>query len=702
MWGIKDPVTLEYFELGEEENFVLQLLDEPATLSGVCQAFRERFRPRTLSEEELRGFLGQLLSQNLILSEAPGHGPRLVEKGQAFQSRSRRMKWTSLLAIRFRGFDPDRLLSGMLLKLGWLFSPWAVGVGLLLMLSAITLVAVQFEELIARLPAAQAWLTVPNLLWLSLLLAIVKVLHELGHGLTCKRFGGECHELGVMLLVLTPTLYCNVSDIWMLKNKWQRIAVSVAGMWVEAVIASACTLLWWFSEPGLFHSLCLNLMFLCGVSTLLLNGNPLLRYDGYYVLADWLEIPNLQQQSTSAVRGQFSRWFCGFDAGVSADLHWQRRWGLVTYGVTSSVYRLMITGLMLWGLHHWLEPLGLEVVAQLLAVPTLGFVLLAPLMSVASFLKSPSNREQIHWPRFWLRTGFTLAGLVFLLSYPLPSRVTANVFVDEDEAQRVYVTMSGTLVDSVHAGDHVVAGQELARLKDPQLTLQLAQLQGELNLQRLRLENLERQRVSDPLVAQSIPTLREAVRDLEQQLVQRQLDEERLHLRSQQSGIVLPEPWPIEGTPVGTLTSWTGSPLDQRNRGCFLRAGTTLCRVGPPQSRSAVLLINQDDINLVHTGQLVRIVWNEMSGEFFQGEIVELSGLNLTALAQDTRIGRVLPVRNTSQGVRPIGTWYQARLRLQETAAPVLRGSSGIAKIEVKSQSLIQRFSRWFTQTFAL
>ena len=701
VWGLKDPVTLGYFELGEEAYFVLNQMQGHATWEGICEAFHKQFRPRTLSTEELRGFLGQLLSQSLLLSEAPGHGARLVEKSIAVQSRRRWMKWASLLAIRFRGFDPDNLLNWMLRGLGWLFSPWAIAFGLLLMLSAVTLVTVQFDELIGRLPAAQAWLTVPNLLWLSLLLAIVKILHEFGHGLTCKRFGGECHELGVMLLVFTPTLYCNVSDIWMLKSKWQRIAVSAAGMWVEAVIASACTLLWWFSEPGLFHSLCLNLMFLCGVSTFLFNGNPLLRYDGYYVLADWLEIPNLQQQSASAIRGQLCRWFCGFDGGGGTDLSSRRRWGLLTYGVASSMYRVVITCLMLWGLHRWLEPLGLAVLAQLLALPTLGLMCLSPLTTGVAFLKSPLNREQIRWPRFWLRSGITLAALALLLSYPLPSRVTATAILDEGEAQRVYVTFAGTLMDSVAVGQHVEVGQEIARLQEPQLAVQIAQSEGELNQQRLRLEHLERRRVSEPALAQSIPAVRETVRDLERQLAQRRLDAERLILRAPVSGTVLPGPSRTLEATSAMLTSWSGSPLDVRNRGSFLQAGTTLCLVGQPQSRSAVLLVNQDDINLVRSGLRVRLLWNQFSSNIDQGEIVELSALDLDTLSPEATVRRNLPSRQTSRGVRPVGTWYQARVTLLESGTPLLRGATGIAQIQVEPQSLFDRFLRWFRQTFA-
>ena len=702
-WGIKDPVTLGYFELREEAFFVLNQLDGQSTIEGVCHSFHERFRPRSISVEELRGFLGQLVTQSLVVAEAPGHGRMLVAKEQTVRSRRRWMRLASLLAIRFRGFDPDRLLGGMLSWLGWLFSPWAVAAGLLLIVSAITLVTVQFEELLARLPDAQALLSVPNLIWLSLLLAAVKVLHEFGHGLTCKRFGGECHELGFMLLVFTPTLYCNVSDIWMVNEKWQRIAVSAAGMWVEAVIAASCTLLWWFSAPGLFHSLCLNLMFLCGVSTFVFNGNPLLRYDGYFVMADWLEIPNLQQQATSAVRGRLSGWFCGFDSGAGDDPSSRREWGLFAYGVASSAYRVMLTFLILWGLHRWLEPLGFGVFVQFLAVPTLGLMVLTPLATAVKFLRTPANRTRIDWSRFWLRAGVTLAALVLLLNVPLPSRVTAGALVDDDDAQRVYVTFAGTLTNGARLGQHVEAGQEVARLEEPRLKVTLTQLEGELNQQRLRLEHLERRRVSEPNVAQNIPTVREAVRDLEQQLAQRHRDAERLVLRSPCAGTVLPASRQRGMTSSGALPTWTGSPLDERNRGSFLREGTTVCLIGNPVSRAALLMVNQDDINLVRIGQRVRLLWNELSGEILHGEIVELAALDLDTLSREAVVRLNLPARTTASGiVRPVGTWYQARVRLDETDTPLPRGSAGTAKILVEPQSLFSRLERWLEQTFPL
>ena len=175
-------------------------------------------------------------------------------------------------------------------------------------LAAAALVFTHFDAFQARLPTFQQFFAGHNWLLLAAALAGAKVLHEFGHGLACKRFGGECHEMGVMLLVFTPCLYCNVTDSWMLPSKWRRAAIAAAGMYVELALAAGATFLWWFSNPGIVNSLSLNTMFICSVSTLAFNANPLLRYDGYYILSDLLEIHNLRQKADAVIRRAVTRW----------------------------------------------------------------------------------------------------------------------------------------------------------------------------------------------------------------------------------------------------------------------------------------------------------------------------------------------------------------------------------------------------------
>jgi len=700
-WGIKDPLSLAYFELSDEAFYVLNQLDGRPTFAEICAAFHSRFFPRTLSTDDLRAFLGQLISQNLVIAEGFGRGRAIAKQKQVVQSRQRWARVSNLLAIRFRGLDPDNMLDRILSWVGWIFSPVATAIGAVLIASALMLIVLHFDEFISRMPEARALISVPNLVSISFLLAIVKILHEFGHGLACKRYGGECHELGVMLLVFTPTLYCNVSDVWMLKSKWQRMAVSLAGMWVEAVLAAACTLLWWISAPGLFNSLCLNLIFLCGLNTIIFNGNPLLRYDGYFVLSDWLEVPNLQQQAALIVRSMICRWFCGFDSDGVSEMPSRRRWGLFFYGVASLTYRCLLTLIILWGLYRWLNPMGLGALVQVFSVFTVGSMLCVPLLMTARFFGSSANRASVDWGRLFWRCGVTLIAFVILFSIPFPCRVLTEAIADDGDAESVYVTIAGTLIESAHVGQTVETGQVIARLEDPQLDVKLTQLAGEVAQQRLRLGQLERRRVSEPNLAQVLPMVRESVRDLEQQLSHRQRDAERLVVTAPRSGTVLAAPNPRISTRSGALAGWTGSPLDTANLGGFLRVGTKLCSVGTEGTQSAVILINQDDINLVRVGQQVRFMWTALSGEIQYGEIIELAEFDVDKLPREMIMKLNVPVRATSRGgFRPIGKWYQARVKLAELQVPLLHGTTGSAKVLVEPQSLASRITRWLAQTF--
>jgi putative peptide zinc metalloprotease protein len=702
-WGIKDPLTLAYYELRDEEYFVLQQLSGQATVDDICNSFNDRFRPATLSPAELQQFIGQLISQGLLIAAGAGYGRMLVARDQQTRSRRFWMRLSSVLCIRFRGIDPDWLLEWLLNRIGWIFSPAMLFASLLLIGWGIVLVVVQFDHVIERLPDAHALLATQNLIWLPMLLAVVKVLHEFGHGLACKRFGGECRELGAMLLVFTPTLYCNVSDSWMLRDKWKRIAVSAAGMWVELIIASISTLLWWFSTPGLFHSMCLNLMIICGVSTLLFNGNPLLRYDGYFILSDWLEIPNLQQQSVESIRGGICWWFCGIRDRSFADSSRARRWLLLGYGVASSTYRVLLAFLILWSLYYWLEPYGLAAFVQLLAVPMIGLMFLRPVLAASRFFRTSQNRQQINWPRLVSRAAFCGLLLIAILFLPVPSRVRAGALLDQGDAHRVYSTLGGTLVQSVKLGATVEAGQEVARLVDPQLQTQLVRLEGEYNLHVLRLGQLERRRILDPEVAALIPATREAKHDFEVQLTQLRDAAERLVLKSPCDGIVLPA-MPQSGLALpGALPTWAGSALDDQNTGCFVKPGTTLCLVGLRESREATLLVNQDDINLVQIGQPVRTVWRELAGEVLTGNVTEIAALDLETLPREAVQRLNLPARSTSDGTLvPVGTWYRVRVHLDSTNLPLVRNSAGEAKILVAPQSLGRSMLRWLSRTFAL
>ena len=304
-WVVKEPVGLNYFRFHDEEYAILGMLDGRTSLQEMKDNFQKQFAPQRITLQDLQQFVGMLHRSGLVISCSSGQGRQLRRRGDTKKRKELLGKLSNVFALRFRGIDPERLLNFLIPFTWWLFTPACLIVFLMFGLSALTLVAMNFAEFRAKLPTFEQFFAASNWIYLGITMAVVKILHEFGHGLSCKKFGGECHEMGLMLLVFTPCLYCNVSDSWMLPNKWQRVFIGAAGMYVELILASIATFLWWYSEPGLLNFLSLSVMFICSVSTVVFNGNPLLRFDGYYILMDILEIPNLRPKSTEILR----RWF---------------------------------------------------------------------------------------------------------------------------------------------------------------------------------------------------------------------------------------------------------------------------------------------------------------------------------------------------------------------------------------------------------
>ncbi len=341
-WIVKEPVNLQYYRFEEEEFAILNMLDGKSSLDDIAAKFEAQFPPQTIKVEELQSFIGMLHRSSLIISGTPGQGEQLKKRRDERKNKERLALFSNILSMRFKGIDPDRFMNKSYPYVRWFFTKTCLLLCCFLALSALTLVLVQFEEFQTRLPSFHTFFDSENWLWLGLVLSVTKIIHEFGHGFSCKHFGGECHEMGIMFLVLTPCLYCNVSDSWMLPSRFHRAAIGAAGMYVEIVLASICTFLWWFSNPGPLNYVCLNIMFVSSVSTIMFNANPLLRYDGYYILSDLMEIPNLRQKASSILNRKMGAWFLGLEQPEDPFLPKRNHLFFAIFTIASALYRWVI------------------------------------------------------------------------------------------------------------------------------------------------------------------------------------------------------------------------------------------------------------------------------------------------------------------------------------------------------------------------
>jgi putative peptide zinc metalloprotease protein len=537
-------------------------------------------------------------------------------------------------------------------------------------------------------------------------LGVTKVLHEFGHGLACTNFGGECHEMGIMVLVLTPCLYCNVSDSWMLPSKWHRAAIGAAGIYVEIVLSSICTFLWWFSEPGLFHNLCLNVMFISSVSTIVFNANPLLRYDGYYILSDLLEIPNLRQKATSILSRKLSEWCLGMEPPEDPFLPQRNQVLFAIYSIAAAGYRWVVAFSICWFLYKLFLSYDLKIVGQIVVLMSLYGLLIMPLYQVGKFFYVPGRIEQVKKPRFYTSLGVVVALLLAVFLVPLPNSVICTLEIQARDAQPVYVDVAGEAISlDVVPGQQVVAGQQLAQLRNIDTDLALAKLEGSANEYRAKRDSLTQQSFRNFRVGDQIPQVDEAIRAVEGQLKEKRRDKERLKLVAPEAGTVLPPPMTTRHEPTDEkLPTWSGTPLDPENRGEVLDQGVLFCQVGDPKRLEAVLIVDQADRNIVREGQSVDLKIEGLPSITWTSKIAEIaeSELKVTPQRLSTQSGGEVPTKtDPTTGVqKPMSTSYQARVPIDDTDGLLRLGLRGQARVYTDWIPLGTRLWRLVAHTF--
>ncbi len=713
-WVIKDPVGLNYFRFQEEEFALLKLLDGRSSLDDLKRGFEENFAPQQISVEELGQFVGMLHRSGLVIADMPGQGRQLLKRRGERKRQELLGSLANILAIRFKGIDPERMFRGLYPLVRWFFTRTALVLCVLLALSALLLVFVNFDMFWSKLPSFQQFFRSGNWLWLAVAVAATKVLHEFGHGMSCKHFGGECHELGFMMLVLTPCLYCNVSDSWMLPNKWHRAAIGAAGMYVELVLASIATYVWWFSEPGFTNQLALNTMFVCSVSTVVFNANPLLRYDGYYILSDISEIPNLRQKASTILSRKMGVWCLGLEEPDDPFLPQRNQAFFALYSVASALYGWFVTFSILMFLYRVFEPYHLEVIGQIIGMAALGGLVVRPAWQLGKFFYVPGRLEQVKKERVRLSVAIGVALVAAVLFLPLPYRIFCPLSVEAQDAKTVYVEVPGQLVEVlVKPNQKVTKGDVLARLVNKDVEIAIEDLKAHKKQYEAQLESLMRERFSQKEAGLEMPHIRESLTAVDDQLKEKQSDLDHLELRAPIDGYVIPPPpvpEPPEREMSDRLPSWWGSPLDPKNLGAFLKPGVTFCQIGDPRKMQAALVIDQSDVDLVaskteqHNGSWVTIKLDEMPGDTFSSQVVDISRMDLKQSPRELshKYGGDLQTKTDAAGVeRPLNASYQAVAPIANDEQLLVVGLRGRGKISADHWlSLGARAWRWFGQTF--
>ena len=648
-WTLHDPARNQFYRLGWREFEMLSRWDSGSPANLIARLRRETtldVEPEDVEE------MAKFLSLHSLLASRSAEGTRLL-LAKAARYRQHWAMWLlkNYLFLRVPLFRPDRWLDRVYPRLAWLFSPAFRNTVIGLALLALYLVARRWDAFVDTFTYL---FSIEGAVYFAIALSAMKVVHEMGHALTAKRYGCRVPSMGIALLVLWPVLYTDVTETWKLVSRRERLAVGLAGVTAELVFAVFATLAWSFLPDGPVRGAAFILATSSWISTLLLNLSPFMRFDGYFVLSDWLEMPNLHGRAFAIARWWLREQLFGLGDPPPEELPAGRRRFLIVFSFATWLYRVSVF-------------LGIAVLVYHFAIKAVGIAMGA--VEVGYFLIRPVWMEmQALWKlrdrlRFNIRTLATLAGLagiVLLLAVPWRSSIEAPALLRSATLEAVFAPADGGKVSAVRVtdGDLVAKGMPLVSLASPDLAYNLAQARSDVTLIEWQLGI---QSVAPTLLAKSLVAAHEyeaalaTYRGLAAQVA-------KLEVKA-----------PIAGKIVDLS--------EELRPGTWVAANERLLAIIQPDRAQIEAYVSEADLARIGIGTSAQFHpeagWGEPSG----AHVVRIERANARVLAEPylaSRFGGSVPVREMKGGeLVPESAVYRVMLEpdgMHEAPARVLRG----------------------------
>jgi putative peptide zinc metalloprotease protein len=479
---IQDRQTGRFHRLSPAAHHAVCLMDGRRTVQRIWEVVGERLGADQPSQDEMVRLLALLHSADLLLGEIPPDMEELAHRSQSQDRRALLQKLRNPLALRMPLFDPDHFLTATMPLVRPLFTIAGFLGWIALVVTGLLLAVMHWAALTDNV--ADRAFSAQNLLLLVAIYPAMKLIHELGHAYATKAWGGEVHEMGMMLLVLVPVPYVDATASAAFRETWRRAVVGGAGVMVEAALAAAAIILWVYVEPGVVRAIAFNVALIGGVSTLFFNGNPLLRFDGYYVLADVIGIPNLATRANKYTFYLLRRLAFGVrDETPLATGPGEPGW-LLFFAIASFLYRSTITFTIALFIAGKLFFVGIA-----LAIMTVFNALVWPLIKGAKYLVTSPQLARQRKRAVVVSSAAVAAvlGLVFAVPVPYATMAEGIVWIGDRSTVRAHADGIVGSVD-VTSGRKVGANTLLVRMEDPILAANNDVLESQLGELQLRLE----------------------------------------------------------------------------------------------------------------------------------------------------------------------------------------------------------------------
>jgi putative peptide zinc metalloprotease protein len=486
---LEDPLSGRFYRLGRREHEFARSLDGRRSVAALVAAAAKGDPRHALDAEEAASLVRMLVDAGLVAAEGSDHAGRVFDEVNRPQESKRVLgKMGQVLFLKVPLGNPDRFFAWLAAKAGWLASPWFALVWLGTLAWGGLAIHGEKERFLAQMSGLFDF---GNLWILGALWLVLKVFHECWHGFVCRRFGGAVPEAGVTLLLLTTPLgYVNASSSAAFPSRWHRIAVSGAGMYGELLVAALAAILWARVEPGPLSAALHQVVVLSSITTLLFNANPLMRFDGYYLLSDLLDVPNLYGKGQSVVHWWLRRWALGMRKAKFPLRSGEPRLVIALYGAAAWVWKGLVVAGLLVAAAFLFEGAGL-----LLALVAGTAMLLQAVAGSAKYLKKSAASEGLRPARLVLRL-VALSGLLAaaLFGIEVAPVAKAPAVVRDAGGGEVRARCPGFLAElAVRGGERVAAGDLLLRLENAEERARLARIEAAIARSRLLRDHLLQQ-----------------------------------------------------------------------------------------------------------------------------------------------------------------------------------------------------------------
>ena len=509
---LEDPIAGRFYRVGLREYTLASQLDGQQSIDHVLTRANRQLPGHAIDPVQAKQIV-DWLRQHGLLEEVGIEALSRAQNERDRHQKLRRSKWANPIFIRIPLINPDPLLGRALPYVNWMLGAPFFAIWVLVVASGAYHVAAHWDQF----RASSAGIIYPhNWFWLGVAWVVIKTIHELFHGLVSKRHGGHVFEAGVILILFLPIGYVDATSAWRFDNRWHRAHTAAAGMFIELLIAGCAAWVWTHIAPGPISDLAFNAMLIAGVSTVLFNANPLMRFDGYFILSDIVNIPNLYGRGRSYVQYLASRYVAGTPAHFPVK-SWRKGLFVKAYGLASMLWRLLVLFTILVAASSLFHGAGIAL-AAVAAVMMIG----RPLWRAGAALKAIADNQEERRYAPYLRVSVILLGLAaFAVWVPWTKSVTAPAVVEYANLIQVRAETAGFVSDLfVELGDAVTTGTPLLQMNNPDLAAEQRLVTAQLaaSVARARSHLARARQAAYQIERHNQQTLKERLADIEERL----------------------------------------------------------------------------------------------------------------------------------------------------------------------------------------